>query len=104
MASPRWKRKGETVGENSGWLKLDADFGAVIDYLAEGSTLSAVAADLQVERSQLYRWKKATATPSPRMRKLLFEAMRKKMRTSPLPEGPALEAYIAAGGRVATSV
>lgn len=100
MPGPGWKRKGEPVG----FLKVDADFGAVIDYLAEGSNLSAVAVDLQVERSQLYRWKKRSATPSPRMRRMLFDAMKKKMRTSPPPEGPALEDFLAAGGKVAAGV
>jgi hypothetical protein len=100
VSGPGVKRKGEPVG----FLKVDADFGAVIDYLAEGSNLSAVAVGLEVERSQLYRWKKGAATPSPRMRRALFDAMKKKARTSPLPEGPALEAFVAAGGKVAVNV
>lgn len=81
-----------------------ADFGSVIDYLAEGSNLSQVATDLRVERSQLYRWKKGSATPSPRMRRDLFEAVKAKARKHAEPTGAALEAFVAAGGKVAAGV
>lgn len=87
-----------------GILLPSADFGAVIDYLVEGSNLSQVATDLQIERSQLYRWKKGAATPSPRMRRDLFDAMKAKMRKHAEPTGAALEAFVAAGGKVAAGV